>query len=73
MLDTSKLPDETKYAIARAAGLMDMYKAVGVDELAEIAQMTPEEAFKHWCNWKGFGGWGEAFINTLDTLRAAAK
>ena len=38
-----------------------------------IANMSPEEAFIEYCSWHGLLGWGEALIDTLDSLRAATE
>lgn len=73
MLNTSVLSMDEKYAIARAAGLMEMSSdnTISADVEAEIALMTPEDAFKFWCQWKGFGGHGGRFIEKLDGFRSA--
>ena len=60
--------------IARNAGLID-YMSDDYDPAvdAKIAQMTPEQAFGYWCNWKGLVGWGDTLIRVLDGLRAASS
>lgn len=48
------------------------------DDLSErvntkIDEMTPNEAFDHYCNWKGFIDWGPTILYVLDGLRTCAK
>ena len=39
---------------------------------AEIAEMTPEQAFNAFCQYNGFAGnWGQTLASILDSLRAS--
>mgnify|MGYP001098657346 CR=1 FL=1 len=71
MLDTSKLSNEVRYAIASNLGW-----DTGMDEapyLKRIARMTPREALSCYLTWHGIIGYTQMILNALDELNEAER
>lgn len=61
-IDLNKLPKGIKECL-NERGFSD----------AEIAIMSPSEAFEGWCEWQGIINWARRLEDTLDTIRECAK
>lgn len=60
-MDISKIP---------AKVLADIRKRGHSDE--DIAAMSPEEAFREYCEWNGLINWGDALFRAVEALKTAA-
>lgn len=59
-MDTNKIPTTV---------LNDLHKRGLKDK--DIALMSPEEAFEHFCEWNGILNFAPSLIKAIDGLRAA--
>lgn len=60
-MNVAKLPDHIVQALQNRGHSRE-----------DISQMSPEEAFYEFCNWRGLTNWGDTLWNAVQACQAAA-